>query len=111
MRSGGNLEIDGRAVAYNEVDGGDGVPLLAVHGFTGSKEDFSPVLEPLADNRRVIAVDLPGHGNSEGPDDPAACTLAPTAAWVLRFADAVGLDEFHLLGHSIGGLIAQRVAS
>ena len=106
-----SLTIDGHAVGYWDVDGGSGVPLLLVHGFTGSKEDFSPVLETLADDRRVIAVDLPGHSDSAGPDDPAAFTLGPMASWVIRFADEVGLAEFHLLGHSMGGLIAQRVAS
>ncbi len=88
-----------------------GAPLLLVHGFTGSKEDFDPVVDALAERRRVVALDLPGHGGSPGPDDPAAYGLAPTAGWILRAADAVGLGEFHLLGHSHGGLVVQRVAS
>ena len=111
MRRRNNLSIDDLPVGTLDVDGGPGVPLLLIHGFTGSKEDFATVVEPLAGDRRVVAVDLPGHGDSEGPGDPAAFTLGPMSTWVLRFADALGFDEFHLLGHSMGGLIAQRTAS
>ena len=103
--------VDGRTVTYREAGDGPGSPLLLVHGFTGSKEDFDPVLAPLADQRRVIAVDLPGHGGSEGSDDPAAYGLAVMGSWLLRFADEIGVDEMHLLGHSMGGLIVQRTAS
>lgn len=104
------ISVDGRAVAYNDTRGPD-TPLVLVHGFTGSKEDFDPVLDRLATSRRVIAVDLPGHGGSEGTDDEAAYGLAVTGAWLLRFADVVGLGEFHLLGHSMGGLAVQRTAA
>jgi len=104
------LEIAGRTVAYSELGDG-GVPLLLLHGYTGGREDFDPVLAGLADGRRVIAVDFPGHGGSEGDDDPAAHGLAVTSAWTLEVADALGLEEFSLLGHSLGGLVAQRVAA
>ncbi|HVM21442.1 MAG TPA: alpha/beta fold hydrolase [Egibacteraceae bacterium] len=103
--------VDGRAATYLEAGSGPGRPLLLVHGYTGSKEDFEPVLRGLGERRRVIAVDLPGHGGSPGSDDPGAYALGPTSAWVLAFADSVGLDDFHLLGHSMGGLVVQRVAA
>lgn len=107
------LQVDGRAVAHLEAGGTpeDGAPLLLLHGFTGSKEDFASVISELARHRRVVAVDLPGHGGSAGPDDPAGYAQAAVAGWVLDCADALGLGEFHLLGHSMGGLIAQRVAA
>lgn len=104
------LRIADRPVAYREFGHG-GVPLLLLHGYTGGREDFDPVLEGLAAQRRVIAVDLPGHGESPGGDDPASYSLAATTAWTLELADALGLDEFALLGHSMGGLVAQRVAA
>lgn len=103
--------VDGLTVTYREAGRGEGTPLLLVHGFTGSKEDFDAVLPALAEERRVIAVDLPGHGGSTGGDDPAGYGLSTSAAWLLRFADAVYLDEFHLLGHSMGGLVVQRTAA
>lgn len=105
------VDVDGAPVAYREAGEGPGPPLLLVHGFTGSKEDFDPVLDDLARDRRVVALDLPGHGESRGSDDPTAYGLSSAATWLLRAADALGLGEHHLLGHSMGGLIAQRVAA
>ena len=105
------LTIDGRSVGLHDAGSGPGAPLLVLHGYTGSKEDFTPVVDTLAADRRVVVVDLPGHGDSPGPDDPAAYGLGALTAWVLRVADALDLGELHLLGHSMGGLLAQRIAS
>lgn len=103
--------VQERTVAYDEAGGGQAPPLLLVHGFTGGRDDFEEVLEPLGADRRVVAVDLPGHGGSAGSDDPAAYGLETLAAWVLDVAAALDLGEHHLLGHSMGGLIAQRAAA
>ena len=105
------ITIDGRPVAFRRHDGGPGRPLLLVHGFTGSKEDFDPVLAPLAEMRPVVSVDLPGHMDSPGPDDSGEYGLGALATWLLQVADTLDLDDFHLLGHSLGGLVVQRVAS
>lgn len=106
----GWLRIEDRRVALTRLDGGAGAPLLLVHGHTGARDDFAGVIDTLALDRPVVAVDLPGHGDSEGPDHPGAYGLDWQARWVLDVADALGLTAFHLLGHSMGGLIAQRVA-
>ncbi len=106
-----DVAVDGAAVATLDRGDGPGAPLLCVHGFTGSKEDFEPVLDTLAAERRVVTVDLPGHGGTPGPDDPAAYGLEAAAGWVLRAADTLQLGECHLLGHSLGGLIVQRAAA
>ena len=103
--------VDGRRVTYLRAGNSRATPLVLVHGFTGSKDDFAPVLDSLAADRPVIAVDLPGHGESEGTDDPAAYGLSTTSAWLLRFVDEIGLEDFHLLGHSMGGLVVQRTAA
>ena len=88
---------------------GDGPALLCVHGFGGAKEDFADHLDGLAERWRVIAVDLRGHGDSDGPADPASYTLDRLARDVEAVADAVGADRFRLLGHSMGGMVARRV--
>lgn len=106
----GTVDVAGGPLAYLARGGGPGTPLLLVHGFTGTKEDFVPVLGDLADDRWVAAIDLPGHGDAAGDDDPEAYTLPRLASTVLAAADALGLARFHLLGHSLGGLVAQRVA-
>jgi pimeloyl-ACP methyl ester carboxylesterase len=89
--------------------GAGGRPLLLVHGFTGAKEDFADHLEPLAAaGWHVVAPDLPGHGDSQLDDFPYG--FDAFAAAVLDLADALGWDRFALLGHSMGGIVAQHVA-
>jgi 3-oxoadipate enol-lactonase len=90
--------------------GKGGRPLLLVHGFTGAKEDFAEVLAPLAEaGWHAVAPDLPGHGESRGPGDEGAYSLDGFVADLLMLADALGWTTFALLGHSMGGMIAQRL--
>ncbi len=88
-------------------------PALLIHGYTGSKENFLPVLEPLAAaGRAVVAVDL--RGQYQSPHAPDRAGYAPTAlgADVLAMAAAVAGEAgaVHLVGHSLGGLIAREAA-
>lgn len=89
---------------------GAGPALVCVHGFGGAKEDFADHVDELAGRATVVLVDLRGHGESGGPDDPAAYSLDRCAADVLGVADALGLTRFRLLGHSMGGMVVRRVA-
>lgn len=86
-------------------------PALLVPGFTGSKEDFLAILEPLASaGRHVYAIDQRGQYQSPDAADRAGYAAAELAADVLAIADAVadGVDGVHLVGHSMGGLIARE---
>jgi pimeloyl-ACP methyl ester carboxylesterase len=92
--------------------GGDGArgTILMVAGYTGSKEDFAPLLAPLsAAGYRVVAVDQRGQFESPGPDDPARYSVAELGEDLLGvarvLADETGVP--HLLGHSFGGLVAR----
>ena len=89
---------------------GEGPDLLCVHGFGGAKEDFADHVDALAARWRVITVDLRGHGDSDGPLDPTTYSLDRLARDVEAVADAVGAARFRLLGHSMGGMVARRVA-
>ena len=90
--------------------GASGRPLLLLHGFTGAKEDFTPWLEALAARGfHAVAPDQRGHGESDKPDTEAAYSLDLFAADALALADRLGWDRFHLVGHSMGGMIAQHV--
>ncbi|MEV0275396.1 alpha/beta hydrolase [Streptomyces sp. NPDC050610] len=81
---------------------------LLVPGFTGSKEDFNALLEPLAQaGFRVVSVDGRGQYESEGPADETAYGLDELAADVHAQAAALGDGPVHLLGHSLGGLITR----
>lgn len=82
-------------------------PVLLVPGFTGSKEDFIAVLEPLAAaGHPVLAIDQRGQFESPGEDDPSAYDLKVLAEDVLAVARPLGAPV-HLVGHSFGGLVAR----
>jgi pimeloyl-ACP methyl ester carboxylesterase len=86
--------------------------VLLLHGFTGAKDDFVDAVDRLADaGWHAVAPDLRGHGNSSQPssEDDYDLELFADDVWVL--VDALGWrDQFVLLGHSMGGMIAQVVA-
>jgi 3-oxoadipate enol-lactonase len=93
--------------------GGGGRPLLLVHGFTGAKEDFTDWLDPVADlGWHAVAIDNRGHGASEKPDDKSSYSFDLLAADALALADDRWgpRSRFVLLGHSMGGMVAQVVA-
>lgn len=97
-----------RGLATIEAGSG-GRPLLLVHGFTGAKEDFADQLQPLADaGWHVVAPDLPGHGHSH--PEGATYGFEAYAAAILALADDLGWATFALVGHSMGGIVAQHVA-
>lgn len=82
-------------------------PVLLLPGYTGSKEDFGPILDPLAHaGLFAIAVDLPGQFDSPGPADPTAYTPDRLAVAVGAVAASVGGPAL-LIGHSFGGLVAR----
>src|SRR5271166_2911629 len=86
-------------------------PAVLVPGFTGSKEDFLAILEPLAAaGRTVYAYDQRGQYQSPHAADRSAYAAAELAADMLAIADAVAKDAdgVHLVGHSMGGLIARE---
>lgn len=89
--------------------GGDAVPAVLVHGFGGDRDSWM-VLEPLlAEERTVVALDLPGHGASGR--DVGAGTVAALAAILVGTLDALGFGKAHLVGHSLGGAVALAAAA
>jgi pimeloyl-ACP methyl ester carboxylesterase len=99
------------AVWLNHIRQGQGEPLILLHSLGGSLVQWSPVMDQLAAEREVIAVDMPGFG--ESPELPAG--VAPRAAnlatAVLDFYDALGIDgRPAVAGISLGGWIAIECA-
>lgn len=92
---------------------GEGKPLLLLHDRGNAGALFAPVLAPLAERRRVIALDLPGWGLSDKPRFTGRTAHDALAVWVsgvLGLLDALGLEQVELLGHSMGGFTALGVA-
>ncbi|MFM8304483.1 MAG: alpha/beta fold hydrolase, partial [Actinomycetota bacterium] len=103
------VEVEDGTRLEVEVEG-DGPALICVHGFGGAKEDFADHVATLAARATVVTLDLRGHGDSTGPDDPAEYSLDGLAADVIAVADTLGLERFRILGHSMGGMVVRRVA-
>ncbi len=105
-------DVDLGEVTLRIAEAGAGQrPLLLVHGFTGAKEDFTDWLGQLAAlGWHAVAPDLRGHGASSMPAAESAYSFELMAGDCLRLADALGWDSFVLLGHSMGGMIAQFMA-
>jgi len=87
-------------------------PLLALHGWLDNAASFARLAPLLAAHRRVIALDLPGHGHSAHlPTSVHRYNNLDQVDHVLDFADALKLDRFDLLGHSLGAGIASLTAA
>jgi pimeloyl-ACP methyl ester carboxylesterase len=88
--------------------GDDGAPdVLMVPGYTGSKEDFGPVLDMLAEaGYRITAIDLPGQMDSPGPAELASYTPLALSRELAAVVDEIGAPV-HLVGHSFGGLVTR----
>lgn len=90
--------------------GRGGRPLLLVHGFTGAKEDFGDWLDRFAaEGWWAVAPDLRGHGASTGPDDEGAYSLDLFARDLLGLVAALGWERCAVVGHSMGGMVAQAL--
>src|SRR5215210_5824265 len=91
--------------------GRGGRPVMLVHGFTADAGEMAGVLEPLAARGwHAVAPDLRGHGRSHRPTEPDAYSFELMAADVLALADDLGWERFALVGHSMGGAVAQLIA-
>jgi 4,5:9,10-diseco-3-hydroxy-5,9,17-trioxoandrosta-1(10),2-diene-4-oate hydrolase len=100
------LTVHGMRVHY--VEAGAGAPVFLLHGVGSSMVAWRENILPLAKHYRVIAVDLPGHGDSDKPDIPY--TLPNATRFMCWLLDAFGLERAHLVGESLGGMIALRLA-
>jgi pimeloyl-ACP methyl ester carboxylesterase len=108
------IVVQGLGTRILEEDGGRrGDPIVLIHGVGGWAENWRAVMAPLAaTGRRVVALDLPGFGESErpkrvryfGPDD------AFYPAFVLATMDALGIERAHVCGNSMGGAVAFMTA-
>jgi 2-succinyl-6-hydroxy-2,4-cyclohexadiene-1-carboxylate synthase len=89
---------------------GSGVPLLLLHGFTGRGSGWGRHATAFARSFRVIVVDLPGHGRTGTPADPARASVERTAEDLAAILRRDGLAPAHVLGYSLGARIALRLA-
>ncbi|KOU63378.1 alpha/beta hydrolase [Streptomyces sp. MMG1533] len=95
-----------RPVTVSYTRAGRGEPLLLLHGIGHHRQAWDPIVDILATERDVIAVDLPGFGVSPGLPDGLAYDLPTTTQVFGAFCEALELDRPHVAGNSLGGLLA-----
>ncbi len=99
---------DVKAVRLRYFAGGQGPPVVLVHGFTGAAVNWSELAPLLAERYRVLVPDLPGHAGSAPL--PAAPNLDAYADRVCLVAEREAIGPAVVVGHSLGGLVALRLA-
>ena len=101
-------EVNGQRIAY--ARGGDGPPVLLLHGFPQTHAMWHVVAPALARDFTVIAADLRGYGASAKPEGTAAYSFREMAADQRALMAHLGFGRFHLVGHDRGGRTAHRLA-
>jgi pyruvate dehydrogenase E2 component (dihydrolipoamide acetyltransferase) len=102
------VEVNGVKVRYARRGAASGTPVLFIHGFGGDLDNWLFNIDALAESLPVLALDLPGHGQS-GVSLPGA-SLSALADFVAAFMAATDTPSAHLVGHSMGGAIASQLA-
>jgi non-heme chloroperoxidase len=98
----------GITMHYAEQGDARNRPIILLHGYSDSWFSFSRVLVPLAREAHVFALDLRGHGKTDKPT--SGYLMRDLAEDVLAFMDAKGIVRATIVGHSMGGLVAQQMA-
>ena len=98
------LDRDGVRLHYDVR--GEGTPVVLTHGFGATSRMFAANLDALAAGHTVVTWDLRGHGRSDAPDHPEACSVAVCVADLAAVLDESGISQAVLVGHSAGGLLS-----
>ncbi|WP_344102322.1 alpha/beta hydrolase [Nocardiopsis rhodophaea] len=101
--------MDTTRIVYER--GGSGTPVVLLHGLGHRRQAWYPVMADLRERHEVIALDLPGFGDSPAPDVERAYDVPSLVDTVRRFCDDLGLDRPHLVGNSLGGAVALELGA
>jgi len=102
------LQVNGQEIAFSR--GGNGPPLLLLHGFPQTRAMWAAIAPLLAQDHSVVAADLRGYGASSKPRGVQNYSFRDMAADQVALMRALGFGRFHLAGHDRGGRVAHRLA-
>jgi pimeloyl-ACP methyl ester carboxylesterase len=102
------VAVDSRRVHLVDIGSGPGPAILLVHGLGGRWQNWIENIPRLAAHRRVVALDLPGFGRSQLPEEPIS--IAGYARTLDRICDLVELDAPLVAGNSLGALVVAELA-
>ena len=100
--------VDVQGTPANVLDMGDGPPLVFVHGLSGCWQNWLEQIPEFAEEHRVIAVDLPGFGESPMPTEKI--TISGYGVWLDALFSELGIEAAAVVGNSMGGFIAAETA-
>jgi pimeloyl-ACP methyl ester carboxylesterase len=103
------VEVDGTPINYVDVGSGDEEPVVLVHGLGGQWQNWLENIPRLAQERRVLALDLPGFGLTPAPSD-GEISIRDYGRCVDAFCEKLGAGEVDMVGNSMGGFVAAEVA-
>lgn len=103
------ISVDGLTIHYYEGGPADAETILMIHGFGANRDNWLYFARPLTDRYHVIALDLPGFGESSKPD--VSYDVGAQTERVQAFVGALGVKKLHLVGNSMGGHIAALYAA
>ena len=95
-------------VPVHHREAGGGAPVVFLHGVGGDSASWAPQIDAFSGDFRAIAWDMPGYGGSPALERMTFPALADS---LLGLLDRLGLDRVHLIGHSMGGMVAQEFAA
>lgn len=107
------VDVDGSRLYYYAAGSrGAGEPVVFIHGFPGSSYLWHDVVRQIAAGHRLVVLDMLGFGRSDRPPagQPASLTVAAHSQRLGRLLDELRIDEACLVGHALGGAVAQAVA-
>jgi pyruvate dehydrogenase E2 component (dihydrolipoamide acetyltransferase) len=102
------IDIGDISIRYARRGDPEGTPVLFIHGFGGDLDNWLFNIDAIAEKTPVIALDLPGHGQSSVR--LPGTSLVDLANFIVRFLDAIDVPAVHVVGHSLGGGIAAQLA-
>ena len=103
------VEVNGMPVNYVDVGSGEHEPVVLVHGLGGQWQNWLENIPRLAEERRVLALDLPGHGLTPKPEDDKI-SISGYGRCVDAFCEQLGIGQVDMVGNSMGGFVAAEVA-
>ncbi len=105
------MEIEGLRIHYRDEGNPNGQPIVLVHGILSSLHTWDDWNQELRKDYRVISMDLPGFGLTGGPEDTDKYTEAFLHSSFQTFLDNLKLDDFILVGNSLGGYLSANYAA
>ncbi len=102
------IDVGDTSIRYARRGTSEGTPVLFIHGFGGDLDNWLFNIDAIAEKTPVIAIDLPGHGQSTV--SLPGTSLLDLADFVMKFLCAINVPKVHVVGHSMGGGVASQLA-